>query len=155
MDDPYCDGDVAMSSELVIHRDLSSDEINYLYDGLLAYNRAITRRHDHARVTLCLRDEAKSILGGLLGETYWDWLYIQVLWVREGLRGRGWGNRLLAAAEAEAVERGCHNAYLETFSFQALGFYQKNGYVLFGQLENFPPGEISYFIRKNLAANPQ
>jgi GNAT superfamily N-acetyltransferase len=154
MDDQYCDGDVTMSSELVIHTDLSSDEIHCLYNGLLAYNRAITKRDDHAGVTLCFRDEAKSILGGLLGETYWGWLYIQVLWVREGLRGRGWGKRLLAAAEAEAVKRGCQNAYLETFGFQALGFYQKNGYILFGQLQDFPPGEIRYFIRKRLAGTP-
>jgi ribosomal protein S18 acetylase RimI-like enzyme len=143
-----------MSSELVINTDLNGDEINCLYNSLFAYNRAITKRNDYVAVTLCLRDEAKSILGGLLGETYWDWLHIQVLWVREDLRGRGWGNHLLAAAEAEAVERGCHNAYLETFSFQALEFYRKNGYVVFGQLENFPPAEIRYFIRKKLAGNP-
>ena len=65
-------------------------------------------------------------------------------------RGQGVGSQLLAMAEQEAVARGCHSAYLDTFSFQALPFYQKQGYEVFGTLDNYPGEHKRYFLRKQL-----
>ena len=61
---------------------------------------------------------------------------MDLLWVREDLRGRGYGKRLLQAAEA--VKRGCRHALLDTMSFQAPLFYERQGYVLYGVLDDFP-----------------
>ena len=54
-------------------------------------------------------------------------------------------------AEAEAIRRGCKNAHLDTLSFQALDFYKKYGYTVFGQLDGLPPGHSRYYLRKTLA----
>ena len=54
------------------------------------------------------------------------------------------------AAEQEALARGCRGVYLDTFSFQAPGFYRKQGYTEFGELEGIPPGHSHYFFRKLL-----
>jgi len=54
-----------------------------------------------------LRAPDGSLLGGLYGATMWGWLMIDGLWVAEQLRGRGLGRRLLVAAEAAAIKRGC------------------------------------------------
>ncbi|HEY9636555.1 MAG TPA: GNAT family N-acetyltransferase [Coleofasciculaceae cyanobacterium] len=89
-------------------------------------------------MTLFLRDSDENLLGGLIGSTYWQWLYIDIFWVHESCRGEGDGDSLLAAAEQEAVRRGCRYAHLDTFSFQAPEFYQKRGYVIFGELPDFP-----------------
>jgi GNAT superfamily N-acetyltransferase len=97
---------------------------------------------------LCTPDEA--IVGGLIGSTYWNWLHVDLLWVRDELRGRGYGHRLLTVAEEEARRRGALNAYLDTFSFQALDFYEQHGYQVFGELEDFPAGYQRYFLRKQL-----
>jgi ribosomal protein S18 acetylase RimI-like enzyme len=70
-------------------------------------------------------------------------------WVSEGLRGRGVGRELMAQAEALAHERDCHSAWLDTFSFQAPGFYEKLGYQEFGRLD-YPPDHHRCFIRKRL-----
>lgn len=91
-----------------------------------------------------------EVLGGVISETYWDWLYVNLMWLREDVRGQGYGQRLLALAEAEARQRGAEYAYLDTFSFQAPEFYKKQGYEVFGTLENFPPGHQRYFMRKAL-----
>jgi hypothetical protein len=53
-------------------------------------------------------------------------------------------------AEAEARQRGAQHAYLDTFSFQAPGFYKKHGYQVFGELQDFPPGHQRYFLTKQL-----
>ena len=91
-----------------------------------------------------------EILGGVIGATYWEWLHLDLLWLKDEFRGQGYGHRLLVAAEEEARKRGAKNAYLDTFSFQAPDFYKQHGYEVFGELADFPPGHRRYFMRKQL-----
>lgn len=91
-----------------------------------------------------------EVVGGLVGETHWDWFYINLMFINEDLRGRGYGHQLLTLAEGEARRRGAKHAYLDTFSFQAPGFYQKHGYEVFGELGEFPPSHTRYYLRKEL-----
>ena len=79
------------------------------------------------------------------------WLYVHILWVAAAWRGRGLGRRLLQVAEAEGLRRGCRHASLDTYEFQARAFYEREGYVVFGVLEDFPPGWRRYSMRKDLA----
>ena len=106
---------------------------------------------DNAR-SLCfvLLGPGDEILGGIIGATYWDWLHVDLMWINKDLRGRGYGHQLLTLAEDEARLRGAKQAYLDTFSFQAPGFYQKHGYQVFGELEGFPAGHQRYFLTKQL-----
>jgi len=71
-----------------------------------------------------------------------------LLWIAEGFRQRGLGKSLLLAAEREAVHRGCSNAHCDTFDFQSLPFYQRSGYTIFGQLDDYPSGHTRYFLQK-------
>jgi GNAT superfamily N-acetyltransferase len=103
--------------------------------------------HDHTS-----SPEAAAVLAGLNGYTDWGWLFVKLLWVCEPLRGTGMGSRLLAAAELEARARGCRGVWLDTFGFQARGFYEKQGYSMFGELGDFPEGHARYFLSKRLGA---
>jgi GNAT superfamily N-acetyltransferase len=93
--------------------------------------------------------EGGTIVAGLAGETYSGWLFIRDLWVSDALRGKGVGRELRASAEARAFERGCHSAWVNTFSFQAPGFYLKLGHMVFGELD-YPPTSASS-LRKRLS----
>jgi ribosomal protein S18 acetylase RimI-like enzyme len=103
------------------------------------------------RFALLLRDAEGALVGGLDGVIGWEWLFVDNIWVDDALRRQGYGRDLLTRAERRAREHGCHSAWLETF--QALGFYQKCGYSVFGTLEDYPPGQTRYFLRKRLAAH--
>lgn len=118
--------------------------------GISAFNKQ-QAGDDHGR-NLCfvLKDENEKVVGGVIGETYWNWLYISLMWIRENLRGHGYGQELLSRAEDEGRERGAEYAYLDTFSFQAPVFYKKFGYEVFGTLEDFPSGHQRYFMKKVL-----
>ena len=126
------------------------DDINAVERILGAYNRQMGLPGWQS-LTLVLRDATGTVVGGLRGNTGWEWLYVDTLAVAEELRGQDWGTRLLAAAEQEAVRRGCHSAYLDTFDFQALPFYQKQGYAIFGTLPHFPGEHTRYFLQKALS----
>jgi GNAT superfamily N-acetyltransferase len=106
---------------------------------------------DHGQ-SLCfvVRGPDQEIAGGVIGATHWGWLHVDLMWVKEELRGRGYGHRLLALAEQEARQRGATHAYLDTFSFQAPGFYKQHGYRVFGELPDFPPGHQRYYLTKEL-----
>src|SRR6516162_4989777 len=82
---------------------------------------------------------------------YWAaWLHVKTLAVATPARGHGFGKELMKRAELYAVERGCTDAFLDTFSFQARPFYEKLGYRVFGTLENHPAGHQHYFMTKRL-----
>jgi GNAT superfamily N-acetyltransferase len=118
--------------------------------GVSRYNKQQAGENRFQRLCFVLHTPDEVVVGGVLGETYWDWLYIDLLWVQEELRGRGYGHRLLTVAEDEARKRGAKNAYLDTFSFQAPNFYEQHGYQIFGELQDFPPGHQRHFLSKQL-----
>jgi GNAT superfamily N-acetyltransferase len=94
--------------------------------------------------------DTAEILGGLWGETYFGMLFIDMFFLPESMRGAGLGRKLIAQAEEEAIQRGCHGAWLDTFSWQARGFYEKLGYSVFGTLPDYPVGHQRYFMTKTL-----
>jgi GNAT superfamily N-acetyltransferase len=118
--------------------------------GINAFNKQQAGDNKFQRLCFALYAPDNVIVGGVIGEVYWEWFHLDLLWVKEELRGRGYGHRLLAHAEDEARDRGAKNVYLDTFSFQALDFYIQHGYQVFGELHNFPPGHQRYFLTKLL-----
>ncbi len=118
--------------------------------ALTIYNEQKGGEVNEQNLCFVLKGPDQVIVGGVIGETYWEWLHIDLMWVSDELRGRGYGHRLLTLAEDEARQRGARNVYLDTFSFQAPDFYKRHGYQVFGALQNFPPGHQRYFLTKQL-----
>ena len=128
-----------------------SKDVQYITDSLSRdAETGAGMSKNFLKLGLFVRDSVGSISGGLIADIAWGWLYICNIWLAEGLRGRGYGKKLLETAEDEAKKRGCRNAYLETFSFQARPFYEKLGYEVYGTLEDMPPGHRRYLMRKRL-----
>ncbi|MEX2222379.1 MAG: GNAT family N-acetyltransferase [Candidatus Rokuibacteriota bacterium] len=123
-------------------------------DHLDTYNIALTGLQEYSPVNFFLRDQGDEVMGGLLAQIWGGVLYVRILWVSEALRGRGFGRRLMEAAEQRAVERGCRHVFLDTFSFQAPGFYEKVGYQLYAKADDWPVGHAHHFLRKDLPATP-
>ncbi len=122
----------------------------YIEDQLNQFNLHIAEPHQHTLLRVFARNDQGELVGGLLGETYWRWLYVADLWVHEAYRRSGLGTRLMAEAEAEAMRRGCQHAHVDTHDFQAPEFYLKLGYTVWGSLEDLPPGHKRIFFRKDL-----
>jgi ribosomal protein S18 acetylase RimI-like enzyme len=117
------------------------------------HNMAVTGRRDYRPLGVFERDpRSGDIVAGLAGFTWGDWLEIKFVWVRPGHRGRGLGRRLVETAEAEARARGCHSAWLDSYTFQAPGMYEKLGYRAFGRLQNYPDHAERVFLTRSLAA---
>jgi ribosomal protein S18 acetylase RimI-like enzyme len=120
-----------------------------LSDGMLLFHSQNGHQRISEEINIFLKDDKKSVYGGVIVTVLWNGLEINSLWVKESLRGQGWGKKLLLAAEKEGKVRGCTVAYTNTFTWQAPEFYKKLGYKPYGKLDNFPPGStLTYFSKK-------
>lgn len=134
--------------------DPSPKDLAPIDHGLHAFNVAHLGQDvidDYTLVAILARDEEGVIIGGVHGELVWGWLYIKTLWVNPNYRHQGIGTRLLRLAEAAALSHGVSKSHLETTDFQALDFYLKNGYEIFGKLADKPAGSTWYYIKKNFS----
>jgi GNAT superfamily N-acetyltransferase len=135
---------------IALEPDPPKEDVRAVYDGLTAFNRSRVGDEGYEAVRLLLRDEAGRVAGGLIADAIYEWMYVQVLWVDEAHRGQGHGAALMRRVEEEARRRGCRGIWLDTFTFQAPGFYQKLGFREFGRLDDFPPGQARHFLVKLL-----
>jgi GNAT superfamily N-acetyltransferase len=118
---------------------------------LRAYNAETGGPMNLKPVAILLTDADGAEVGGLWGKTIYDWLFVELLAVPEAWRGHGYGQALIAEAERVAREAGCIGLWLDTFEFQARGFYEKLGFEVFGTLEDHPLGSRRYFLKKRFA----
>jgi GNAT superfamily N-acetyltransferase len=118
--------------------------------ALGAFNTARAGPGEWRPLAVLIDDGLGAVTGGLWGVTSYGWLCIELLFVPAPARGRGLGSELVAQAETEALARGCRRAWVDTFEFQARGFYERLGYRLFGELPDYPAGSSRFFLQKTL-----
>ncbi|MCB1646241.1 MAG: GNAT family N-acetyltransferase [Pseudomonadales bacterium] len=139
--------------EIQLEDNLSKEDDDFLRARLDEYNARFVGPSESDQFSFTLRNDAGEIIAGVTASCIWQWVHIHVLWVSDSLRGQGMGSQLLKAAEVEAVKRGRKFAVLHTFSFQARPFYERHGYLLSGELKDFPEGHSQFKMYKQLSAH--
>jgi GNAT superfamily N-acetyltransferase len=141
------------SNQYVLDATPTEQEVDLVRSGLEAYNREQTNG-DYGQpgieINLILKDGAGRVVGGISASTMLRVMYLELLWVAEELRGRGYGRDLVLAAEQIGHEQGCITSHTWTFSFQAPGFYRKIGYELLGIYDGYRYGITEHVLKKSL-----
>jgi GNAT superfamily N-acetyltransferase len=122
-----------------------------IFAGLAAFNRGHVDPGSTGPLAVLLKGVDEATIGGLRGSTLFGWLHIELLFVPEGNRRASVGSAIMQRAEALALARGCIGASLDTYSFQARGFYENLGYNLVGTIADCPPGGARYFLQKRFS----
>ncbi len=139
---------VSQMSGFRVTSDGNEQDIQEIHAMLKEFNLSHREKSEDVPLGIFLEDENKKKLAGLTGETFGNWLCIRYLFVDECLRGQGIGRKIIEAAECEARKRGCKYAFVDTFSFQAPGFYKKLGYKEVFTLEEYPyTGKRHYYTK--------
>ncbi|MBY0500416.1 MAG: GNAT family N-acetyltransferase [Alphaproteobacteria bacterium] len=128
-------------------------EIDLVDDKLGEFNRNQVPATQEP--TLVLKNyiikDAETIIAGIKSDIYhWGILYVEVLFVDEKYRGQHLGSALLQRVEREAKAIEATLSHTDTFDFQALDFYLKHGYEIFGILEDCPKDHKRYYLKKIL-----
>jgi GNAT superfamily N-acetyltransferase len=140
-----------MKLKITVEADPPPDRARLISDPLIDFNESQAGDRRVKNYALFAKDASGVVLGGLLGSTHWNHFFVSALFVHERFRKVGIGRELMQRAEAQALARGCDAILLDTFDFQARGFYEKLGFVVFGLLENNPPGHKRFYMVKQLA----
>jgi GNAT superfamily N-acetyltransferase len=141
-----------MKNNFIVVSDESDPEFEKAIGiGLDAFNDQITGSSDRSPLTVIVRDpDTKEALGGIIGRSSLGLAFLDLFHLPESLRGLGLGTKVLSAFEDEARSRGCRSAVLYTISFQAPGFYERNGWLRFGEIACDPEGTSRVFMSKKL-----
>ena len=140
--------------QVVVDPELKPADAEIIRKGIYAYNDALVDSPD-GHLGILVKDDEGNTVGGLTGRWYYGWLFIELLWLPETIRGQDIGTEVMQQAETYALANGITGIWLDTFSFQARGFYEKLGYVVFGELPDYPGTHTRYFLQKRLgASNP-
>jgi ribosomal protein S18 acetylase RimI-like enzyme len=126
------------------------EERNQIIDALSAYNEAKVGPRNKKEFAFSVHSETGEFVAGLLGFTHWNHFFVSAVFVEEQFRREGIGRELMQRAEALALQQGCDTIYLDTFDYQAPGFYEKLGFRVFGKLEDYPPGHRRFYLVKQI-----
>lgn len=131
---------------------ITHEEKEALLTGLRAFNgQYLDIANVGGDIAVYARDDNGVMVGGVIGNRKGVWLNVDYLWVSGDVRGSGLGGQLMKAAEDEARRIGCLHALVDTFSFQARPFYEKQGYQLQMSLPDYPyPGMQRHYLTKSL-----
>lgn len=132
--------------------DAEKEETDHIVQQLIYYNSTkvhFEKEPPFLHINRCIK-EGNEVIGGILSEMYWNILYIDILWVKEEYRHKGYATALLTDAENTAKEMNCKLSHLYTYDFQAKDLYEKLGYKVFGILEDCPEGHSRYYMSKKL-----
>jgi GNAT superfamily N-acetyltransferase len=128
-------------------------DIAVISDALDRFNIEKTGIDDHRPLAVLARDpETHQVIGGLTGRTSLGLFFVDLFFLPPELRGSGLGGEILRQAEDEARTRGCRAAVLYTITFQAPGFYRKQGWKRLGEVPCDPQGTSRLFMIKELTA---
>jgi ribosomal protein S18 acetylase RimI-like enzyme len=136
--------------QIEVRCDPSAEETDLIFNGLVEFNKSQVGDARFKEFGIWASGESAAIIAGLLGHTLWNGFFVSALWVAEAVRRKGIGGQLLARAEELAMQNGCDHIHLDTFDFQARDFYEKNGFQIFGTIEDYPIGHKRYYLVKKL-----
>jgi ribosomal protein S18 acetylase RimI-like enzyme len=130
--------------------DFTPDEIETFEARLYEHNSASTGHHDGRSLGFEVLDDAGARVGAIAGHTWGRVAEIKQLWVEPAHRGQGLGLALLDAALAEARRRGCQQAIVMSYDFQAPGLYEKRGFQRLIEIPDWPEGRTHVLLRLSL-----
>lgn len=99
---------------------------------------------------LTIKRDDDTLIAGIVAWLWGAGLELEYLWVDKNERGKGFGSKLLIELERIAIDKGCHNIFTNTYSFQAPAFYSKFGYETMGVVSGFPDRVKKHFFKKKL-----
>ena len=128
----------------------NEDDAQVIEKGLDTYSEAYVHKCETVDFHKKLVDNDGRFAAGVIADAEkGDSGFIDALFVEEQLRRKGIGTYLLKEAEKYAKENGASMVFTNAGDWN-LGFFQKNGYLIRGELKDVPKGHNCYELYKTI-----
>jgi predicted N-acetyltransferase YhbS len=141
----------------IFEREMTTEEFERMKAGFdeFTHENGVKKQSSDRYSFVALRDEIfVGCVSGLAyksGDNFSGWFYLTDLFVEEAYRSQGLGAQLLKKLEKRIRKIGVRNIWTWTAGYEAPGFYQKQGYELFAEFENwYSDGSSRVGFRKKL-----
>jgi len=131
----------------------TQEDIDSLWDGMIEFNKVtgpMMKHPPYEPYRIIMRNAENRVVAGILTKVYLKCMFVDLLYLDPQYRKMNLGTKLLQQAETHARALGCKFIHLDTFSFQAIDFYQRQGYEIFGVIDDYPDEIKRYFLKKYL-----
>ena len=142
-----------LENSMYIDVNVSQEDADFIWSKIREFNKftgPMLNYSPYEPYNILLRNQNNKITAGIITRIYLKAMFVEVFWIDEQYRRKGIGTELLNKVESHAKEIGCTFIHLDTFSFQAIDFYKKCGYSIFGVLEDYPDNIKRYYLKKYL-----
>ncbi|HVV68532.1 MAG TPA: GNAT family N-acetyltransferase [Gammaproteobacteria bacterium] len=140
---------LATTLTYVIDYDPKAEDDAVIRQGIIHFNKQViqeTAKH----WSIYVKDQQQRIIGGALIWEHSDALYIDVLWVAMAYRKQGIGLKLLQKIENAPRNKSISKLYVDTYTFQSQGFYEKHGFYPIATIKDYLLGFDRIYMRKEL-----
>ena len=126
----------------------NDDDAEVIENGIAAYSEAYEQKYERVDYLKKLVDKDGGFAAGVIADAEKGGNgFVNALFVEEPLRRQGLGTVLLREAEKLAKENDAPMV-LTTAGDWNVGFFQKNGYLIRGELKDVPKGHNCYELYK-------
>jgi ribosomal protein S18 acetylase RimI-like enzyme len=142
-----------LENSMYIDVNVSQEDADFIWSKIREFNKftgPMLNYPPYEPYNILLKNQNNEITAGIITRIYLKAMFVEVFWIDEQYRRKGIGTELLNKVESHAKEIGCTFIHLDTFSFQAIDFYKKCGYSIFGVLEDYPDNIKRYYLKKYL-----
>lgn len=142
-----------LGNSLHIDVNVSKEDASFIWNKIREFNKYTGPMLNHPPYepyNILIKDQDNEIVAGIITRIYLKSMFVEVFWIDEQYRRKGIGTELLQKVESYAKDIGCIFIHLDTFSFQAIDFYKKCGYSIFGVLDDYPDDIKRYYLKKYL-----
>ena len=130
--------------------DALEQDVDYIESCIKKYNNSLVPYIPTEYLSACIKENGE-VVGEIMAEIHFgNVLFIDILWVHEKCRGKGYATALMNHIENLGIEKGCKLSHVSTYEFQALSLYEKLGYTVFGYMDDVPLGYKDYYLQKKL-----
>ncbi len=141
----YSDDSIDMEIQTIEHP--NENELEPIVNGVMEYGLSQVNGVRPRKWAFHAKNNGE-LIAGATGRDHYSQFYLDNIWVKEEYRSRGIGTSIHEKVTACAKRCGCRRVQLNTLNPKAVTLYQRLGYEILAEIDDYADGFKLYYMAK-------